>query len=72
MVAIVTDFHRFIWTFLGDLFSVTSRVLFTIDYLFTCMFFFQKIVLWGNYLIKNVALFEEKSILVLPECLEAR
>ncbi len=36
-----TDSHRFIWTFLGDLFLVISRVVFTVDYLFTCMFFFS-------------------------------
>jgi hypothetical protein len=29
------------------------------------------IVLWRNYLIDRVALVEEKSILVFPECLEA-
>ncbi len=28
--------------FLGRLFLVNSRVSFTLDYLFTCMFFFQK------------------------------
>jgi hypothetical protein len=33
--------------------------------------FFSEIVLWRNYLINRVALFEEKSILVFPECLEA-
>ena len=33
--------------------------------------FFSEIVLWGNYLINRVELFEEKSILVFPECLEA-
>ncbi len=33
--------------------------------------FFQEIVLWRNHLINRVVLFEEKSILVLPECLEA-
>ncbi len=33
--------------------------------------FFPEIVLWGNYLINRVELFEEKSILVFPECLEA-
>ena len=57
--------------FLGRLFLVVSRVLLTVDYLFTCMFFFQKIVLWRNHLIDRVELFEEKSILVFPECLEA-
>ena len=33
--------------------------------------FFSEIVLWRNYLIKRVELFEEKSILVFPECQEA-
>ncbi len=33
--------------------------------------FFSEIVLWRNYLIDRVALVEEKSILVFPECLEA-
>ncbi len=33
--------------------------------------FFSEIVLWRNYLINRVELFEEKSILVFPECLEA-
>ena len=47
------------------------EVLFTIDYLSYIHVFFSGIVLWGNYLIKNVVLFEEKSILVFPECLEA-
>ncbi len=62
-----TDFSYF----LGRLFLVNSRVVFTVDYLFTCMFFFPEIVLWRNYLINRVALVEEKSILVFPECLEA-
>ena len=33
--------------------------------------FFSEIVLRRNYLINRVELFEEKSILVFPECLEA-
>ncbi len=33
--------------------------------------FFSGIVLQKNCYIKNVVLFEEKSILVFPECLEA-
>ena len=42
------------------------------DYLFTCvLFFFSEIVLWRNRFIERVELFEEKSILVFPECLEA-
>ena len=27
--------------------------------------------LWRNYYVKNVVLFEENSILLLPECLES-
>jgi hypothetical protein len=33
--------------------------------------FFSEIVLWRNHLIDRVELFEEKSILVFPECVEA-
>ena len=33
--------------------------------------FFSETVLWRYCYIKNVVLFEEKSILVFPECLEA-
>ena len=50
---------------------VIVEVVFTVDYLFTCMFFFSGDVLWRNHLINRVVLFEEKSILVFPECLEA-
>ncbi len=38
---LVGHFHRFIWTFLGDI-LVVVRVEFTVDYLFTHMFFFRK------------------------------
>jgi hypothetical protein len=42
------------------------------DYLFTWLHvFFSDGVPWRNYLINRVELFEEKSILVFPECLEA-
>ena len=41
------------------------------DYLFTWLHvFFSDGVPWRNYLINRVELFEEKSILVFPECLE--
>ncbi len=50
---------------------VSSRVVFTVDYLYHVHVFFQIIVLRRNCYIKNVVLFEEKSILVFPECLEA-
>ncbi len=68
---IVTDFYRFIWTFLGDLFLVIGRSFIPHGLLVYVYVFFQKIVLWRNYLINRVELFEEKSILVFPECLEA-
>ncbi len=65
----VTDFYRFFQTFLGDILS-HSRVLFAVT---TCSHtcFFSDDVLWGNDLINRVELFEEKSILVFPGCLEA-
>ena len=67
---IVTDFYRF-FGLSWNHFLVIVEVVFTVDYLFTCMFFFQIIVLRRNCYIKNVVLFEEKSILVFPECSEA-
>ena len=54
-----------------EIILVIVEVVFTVDYLFTYMFFFSEIVLWGNHLINRVVLFEEKSILAFPECLEA-
>ncbi len=69
---IVTGFHRFIWTFLGDLFLVISRVCIHSRLLvYMTTVFFSEIVLRRNCLINRVVLFEEKSILVFPECLEA-
>ena len=62
-------FYRFFglsWEFILVIVEFHSH-----DYLFTYMFFFPGIVLWRNYYIKNVVLFEEKSILVFPERLEA-
>ncbi len=64
---IFTDLYRLSW----EIILVNSRVLFTVDYLFTIHVFFPGIVLWRNRLINRVELFEEKSILVFPECLEA-
>jgi hypothetical protein len=66
---VVTDSYRFIRTFLGDILS-HSRVVFTVDYLFTCMFFFQNRPLEESPH-RSCRAFEEKSILVFPECLEA-
>ncbi len=57
--------------FLGRLLLVIVEVVFTVDYLYYIHVFFSGIVLWRNYLINRVELFEEKSILVFPECLEA-
>ena len=57
--------------FLGRLFLVIRRVSFTVDYLYHMHVFFSDDVLWRNYLINRVELFEEKSILVVPECSEA-
>ena len=57
--------------FLGRLFLVIVEVVFTLDYSYYIHVFFQKIVLRRNHLINRVVLFEEKSILVFPECLEA-
>ena len=57
--------------FLGRLFLVIVEVVFTVDYLFHIYVFFSDDVLWRNYLINRVELFEEKSILVFPERLEA-
>ncbi len=57
--------------FLGRLFLVVVEVVFTVDYLYYMHVFFPEIVLWRNHLINRVELFEEKSILVFPECLEA-
>ncbi len=55
-------------TFSGGILS-HSRVVFILVYMATC--FFSGDVLWRNHLINRVELFEEKSILVFPECLEA-
>ena len=61
-----TDFHRFIWTFLGD-YSSHSRVVFALDYLFTWLHvFFSDDVLRRNQIIKEVVLVEASSILPLP------
>ncbi len=57
--------------FLGRLFLVIVEVVFTVDYLYYIHVFFPGIVLRGNCYIKDVVLFEENSILVFPECLEA-
>ena len=67
---IVTDFYRFFglsWIH----FLVIVEVVFTVDYLYHMHVFFSGIVLWRNYLINRVELFEEKSILVFPERPEA-
>ena len=61
-----TDFSDF----LGRLLVIVE--FYSHDYLFTWLHvFFSDDVLQRNYLIKRVALVEEKSILVFPECLEA-
>ncbi len=58
--------------FLGRFILSHSRSCIRIDYLFTWLHvFFSDDVLWRNHLIDRVELFEEKSILVFPECLEA-
>ncbi len=62
-----TDFSDF----LVQIILVIVEVVFTVDYLYHMHVFFSGIVLWRNCYIKNVVLFEEKSILVFPECLEA-
>jgi len=55
---------------LGDILVIVE--FYSRGYLFTWLHvFFRMIVLWRNYLIDRVALVEEKSILVFPECLEA-
>ena len=64
---IFTDLYRLSW----EIILSHSRVSFTVDYLFTCMFFFSGIVLRRNHLINRVELFEESSILLLLRCLEA-
>ncbi len=65
---IFTDLYRLSWEFILS----HSRVLFTLTTsLYDHCFFFSEIVLWRNHLINRVELFEEKSILVFPECLEA-
>ena len=59
---IVTDFHRF-FGLSWDHFLVIVELY---SHLTTCSHicvFFSDDVLWGNYLIKNVVLFEENSIL---------
>ena len=56
--------------FLGRLLVVVE--FYSRDCLFTWLHaFFSDDVLWRNYLINRVELFEEKSILVFPECREA-
>ncbi len=70
---ILIDLYRFLpifRTFLGD-YSSHSRVLFAWLLVYMTTVFFSEIVLWRNYLINRVVLFEEKSIPVFPECLEA-
>ena len=60
---IFTDFYRFFglsWA------NILTRLLF---HMATC--FFSDDVLWRNHLIDRVELFEENSILLLPECLES-
>ena len=70
LVAIVPIFTDF-----SDFLGITSshrKSFIHIDYLFTWLHvFFPDDVLWRNHLIDRVELFEEKSILVFPECLEA-
>ena len=64
-------YYRSFGLSLGD-YSQSQQKLYS--HLTTCSHicvFFSDDVLWGNYLIKNVVLFEENSILVFPECLEA-
>ena len=65
---VLTDFSDF----LGRLFQVISRSCihsWLLVYMTTV--FFSDDVLWRNHLIDRVELFEEKSILEFPECLEA-
>ncbi len=66
-----TGFSPIYMDFLGRLFLVSSGVCIHSWLLVHMHVFFSGIVLWRNYLINRVELFEEKSILVLPECLEA-
>ena len=56
---LVGAFSPIFRTFLGGILVVVE--FYSRDYSFTCMLFFHK----------RVELFEEKSILVFPECLEA-
>ncbi len=63
IIVICTDFTDFS-DFVVLEYSYTTIILY--DYRF-----FSEIVLRRNYLINRVELFEEKSILVFPECLEA-
>ena len=67
LLPIFTDLYGLSWAII----LVNSRVVFTVDYLYYIHVFFSGIVLWRNYLINRVELFEDKSILVFPECLEA-
>ena len=64
-------FYRIFGLSRETILSQLVEVVFTVDYLYYIHVFFQKIVLWRNHLINRVVLFEEKSILVFPECLEA-
>ncbi len=70
LVILFTEFYR-LFGLSWEVFLVIRRVLFTVDYLYYIYVFFSDDVLWRNCYIKNVVLFEEKSILVFPECLEA-
>ena len=68
LLPILTDLYRLSW----EIILSHRKSFIHIDYLFTWLHvFFSEIVLWRNYLISRVELFEEKSILVFPECLEA-
>ena len=60
----ITGFYRFFglsWEFILVIVEFHPH-----DYLFTYMFFFQEIVLRGNWIIKGVVLVEASSILPLP------
>ena len=66
LLPIFTDFSDF----LGRLLVIVE--FYSHDYLFTWLHvFFSDDVLWRNYLIKRVDLFEESSILLLLRRLEA-
>ena len=68
LLPIFTDFSDF----LVQIILVSSRSFYSqLTTYFTCMFFFQKIVLRRNRIIKEVVLVEASSILPLPRRLES-